>query len=248
MKMTVLFAATLATVSAPALAAPDFNINFNRTSGNASGANFTFSATPAQTPVVTLNAAARLYSGSPSALTNTSQLSTAGTVYWTVPGIGVVGGANNQLDTNVANRREALTLSANRTLSLSAAKFSWTDENDTVSIFGVGTGGAMTLLAAGSIRNGFTGATIDPANTSPGAGNANSNFARLIFDPRLPAYRNYVFTTQLGGSNSAGQGYFLNQLTAGAVPEPASWAMMIAGFGAVGFASRRRRTVPQVFA
>jgi hypothetical protein len=30
-------------------------------------------------------------------------------------------------------------------------------------------------------------------------------------------------------------------LTAGPVPEPATWAMMIAGFGLVGFAARRRR-------
>jgi hypothetical protein len=28
-----------------------------------------------------------------------------------------------------------------------------------------------------------------------------------------------------------------------AVPEPASWAMLIAGFGLVGAAARRRRTV-----
>lgn len=28
----------------------------------------------------------------------------------------------------------------------------------------------------------------------------------------------------------------------GAVPEPATWAMMLLGFGAIGFASRRRRT------
>ena len=29
----------------------------------------------------------------------------------------------------------------------------------------------------------------------------------------------------------------------GVIPEPATWAMMIAGFGLVGFAARRRRTV-----
>jgi hypothetical protein len=31
--------------------------------------------------------------------------------------------------------------------------------------------------------------------------------------------------------------------TAGAVPEPATWAMMLVGFGAVGFAMRRRKNV-----
>lgn len=40
--------------------------------------------------------------------------------------------------------------------------------------------------------------------------------------------------------------YTLNQSTFGAVPEPATWAMMIAGFGAVGQAMRRRgRPLPQ---
>ncbi|QMW24536.1 PEP-CTERM sorting domain-containing protein [Sandaracinobacteroides saxicola] len=35
---------------------------------------------------------------------------------------------------------------------------------------------------------------------------------------------------------------------AGAVPEPATWAMMIAGFGLVGAATRRRRTMVAVSA
>jgi len=38
------------------------------------------------------------------------------------------------------------------------------------------------------------------------------------------------------------------QIGIGAVPEPATWAMMIAGFGAVGLAMRRRRTVAASFA
>ena len=36
--------------------------------------------------------------------------------------------------------------------------------------------------------------------------------------------------------------------TAGAIPEPATWAMMLAGFGAVGFAMRRRQKVAVSFA
>ena len=39
---------------------------------------------------------------------------------------------------------------------------------------------------------------------------------------------------------SAGDAYFRN-LTISAVPEPATWAMMVGGFGAIGFGLRRRR-------
>jgi hypothetical protein len=35
---------------------------------------------------------------------------------------------------------------------------------------------------------------------------------------------------------------------AGAVPEPATWAMLIAGFGMVGFSVRRRRAMASVSA
>lgn len=43
--------------------------------------------------------------------------------------------------------------------------------------------------------------------------------------------------------NASSNVVFSGQLidTANAVPEPASWAMMITGFGAIGFAMRRRR-------
>lgn len=47
------------------------------------------------------------------------------------------------------------------------------------------------------------------------------------------------------GGCSAGLGVRLDTATAAVIPEPASWAMMVAGFGLVGsaFRSRRRTTV-----
>jgi PEP-CTERM motif len=49
--------------------------------------------------------------------------------------------------------------------------------------------------------------------------------------------------TDPGVSFTSDSGVFLGSgLTPGAVPEPASWALMIAGFGLVGSAVRRRRT------
>jgi hypothetical protein len=42
-------------------------------------------------------------------------------------------------------------------------------------------------------------------------------------------------------------GLRITSITAGAVPEPASWAMMILGFGAIGALARRRRDAAQSF-
>lgn len=47
-----------------------------------------------------------------------------------------------------------------------------------------------------------------------------------------------------GGTDGGapGNAYFRNLTVSGAVPEASTWMMMIAGFGLVGFASRRKTT------
>ena len=44
-----------------------------------------------------------------------------------------------------------------------------------------------------------------------------------------------------GGGTSRSGSFAIDNLSVGAVPEPASWAMLIAGFGVVGAAARRHR-------
>lgn len=47
--------------------------------------------------------------------------------------------------------------------------------------------------------------------------------------------------TVTGVTPDPGNAQYTAQLTANAVPEPATWAMMLAGFGFIGFAMRRQR-------
>ena len=53
---------------------------------------------------------------------------------------------------------------------------------------------------------------------------------------------NYYLDLSGTGGGSAGYGGTLSTTQVGAVPEPATWAMMILGFAGVGFMAYRRRT------
>lgn len=48
--------------------------------------------------------------------------------------------------------------------------------------------------------------------------------------------------------SSTGNSFEIDNLAVGGVPEPAAWALMIGGFGMVGFKARRRRSTNVVFA
>lgn len=201
----------------------------------------------------TLTAVARRYIPAPTTdLTNVAQLltTTVGnaplTVSRTTPGIGVTGGGDTvQVDTNRAALREAILVTTSRQkLRLSGLRLSSVDGNDTLRLYGVGAGGALTSL-------GFT--TGLPARISlglDGAGaftntSANGGTTTLTFDnTSLPGFFGYVFTTAVGGDvnfgGDTGQGYRLDAISGATVPEPASWAMLVAGMGLVGAALRRR--------
>ena len=119
------------------------------------------------------------------------------------------------------------------------------DSNDTLGIYGVSSTGVLTRL-------GFTGTIENPGGgftfSSPQS-NTNQQ-ATLTFTPALTGYSQYLFTTMTNGTTpTAGDGYRLQSLTVAnlrinqvpAVPEPAAWAMMLFGFGAIGFQMRRSR-------
>jgi len=53
--------------------------------------------------------------------------------------------------------------------------------------------------------------------------------------------KDHVICADLPGSASAGASSQGCARAAGGVPEPSTWAMMLLGFGAMGFALRRRK-------
>lgn len=164
-------------------------------------------------------------------------------------GLGVVNGANEQLDTNNAARREAVLLTASAAFSLSSVQLGNVDPDDTLQIYGVQADGTLVSLGfPGVITNtsipATTGLTsLDDAGTVTDVAGGLKNVELKV---ATGFYDRYLFTTRELGSVSYlgtnGQGYTLAQV-AGAVPEPGTWALMIGGFGLVGASLRRRQAV-----
>ena len=69
----------------------------------------------------------------------------------------------------------------------------------------------------------------------PDAGDQNNISAFWLVNVGSTPTHTITITDGKGVSNAAIYGY------GGAVPEPATWAMMLLGFGGIGMAMRRRR-------
>ena len=204
-------------------------------SGSVDGIGYTFEALRFEVAPSALN--------SYSQFTTTSSSGAAMKISVTAPGIGVNGGGSApQVDTNQVKNREAILLTTDKLVDISALKLSYIDNNDTLLVLGVNDDGSLvSLVGAGTIKSGL-GGTAGVVNTS-----ANDGTSLLSFADAFGSYNRYIFTTSVGGelnyNGLVGQGYRIDSITldAAAVPEPATWAMLIAGFGFVGAAARRRR-------
>jgi hypothetical protein len=197
---------------------------------------------------VTFTEQARRFTPLPTMLTNISQLIPTNTsnvplrVDRTSTGIGVVGGANTQLDTNNATQYEALLLTANNLVRLRGLTLSRIDANDTLQVYGIRKvdGALISLGFPGLVRSGL-GGTATFVNTPPTGGEVTT---KLTFSNRfMPFFSGYLLTTRTPGNilteGDLGQGYRVNDFTGDVLPEPGSWALMIIGFGFIGAIMRR---------
>lgn len=66
------------------------------------------------------------------------------------------------------------------------------------------------------------------------------NYQTVIFGVASPLITRFVFESTLGGLVNTGLDNIIISDGRGVVPEPASWAMLIAGFGLVGAVRRRQ--------
>lgn len=98
--------------------------------------------------------------------------------------------------------------------------------------------GILTLGSPPSVVGAQLGGTVSGVNVLDGTG-TNDDFSFAVIFAANPTIISMVY--QLAGT----QGTFFSDVTISevpsAVPEPATWAMMLIGLGAIGLATRRRR-------
>jgi len=107
---------------------------------------------------------------------------------------------------------------------------------------------ALTTVAGQQYLISFSILTDGGNPSSVSASFGATNLLSLTNPGATAGYTNYEFNAFATGSSTAlsfsfrdDPGFiFLDSVSIAAVPEPSTWAMMLIGFGAVGFAMRRR--------
>jgi len=225
--MLLALAAATAIVS-PAQAAVTFNLG----GSSVDSPTKTFSAGG-----LTLAAIGFTYQGQPSDFPIGTGVPSLAPVHQSAAGIGVcqtgeTGDFCNQVESHGPNASEGLAfaLTDGTAFSITSVTFSIIDANDTLQLYGATLPDTLAYLGfSGTIAGGLTGATT----TNLGGGTYR-------VDLNTAAYQAFAFGQQRRGDGPQGDGFRINSISVAAVPEPATWAMMIAGFGMVGAGMRRR--------
>jgi len=235
-------AAALA-LAAPASAAVTFNLG---------GANKTFATGEAMTQTqsgITIAATGYSFAGSPASFQSLMDGVDAATVLSTLTakqirreatGIGVcwpgeAGNQCNQVDADGTN--EILRIVVSEGVSMFTATFDRVDSNDTLKLYGVTMDGTLQHLGYGGIFDG-PGTTMGVTGAGGGAwvsGTGDDQVYTVTLN--TGAYKEFWF----GNNNDSADGYRLDSVSVAPVPEPATWALLIAGFGLTGSVLRRRR-------
>jgi len=195
-----------------------------------------------------------------SGLTNISQTSAPATPGTSITrfasGLGIAAGgvSASQMDTNTANSREAFLVTGSNAFRLRGLRLTQVDLDDTLQVYGINGNGSFVNLGYGSgssmiddaavrasatIIGGAGGTLLNNVRSNVNGVNGTNDFG-LANQSR---FTRYLITTRAGGQTTflgtPGQGFGLQALTA-VVPEPATWGLMIVGFGMIGVAARRR--------
>lgn len=127
------------------------------------------------------------------------------------------------------------------TLSIGAVSFIWgsIDNYNTLAF----TDALGNPLGAGYTFTGTEIAALIPALANGDRSSMNTN--PLVTFTFTGADLGLVGGMQLSSTRNA---FEIDDITVNGVPEPATWAMMLVGFGALGFAMRRRPIAPAQFA
>ena len=138
---------------------------------------------------------------------------------------------------------------------------------DLGAIYTLNSAAVTDRVTSGGGNNGFVGGLFDFTTQYSLTGYTDAGFTTIIGGPIIvnvalpgsnpvsPAgflsaanlgglttrYVLYSVLATQGGNPGLSNISFDGQLAGGTVPEPASWAMLLTGFGLVGFAARRRR-------
>lgn len=147
---------------------------------------------------------------------------------------GEAGNQCNQVDADGTN--EILRLVVSEGVALMTATFDRVDHNDTLKLYGVTLDGKIEHLGYGGI--------FDGPGTSMGISGVTGAWLSGTGDDQVYSvtlntgrYQEFWFSN----NNDSADGYRLGSISVAAVPEPATWALMIGGFGLAGAALRRRR-------
>ncbi len=244
--VTALAAAALAcAVALPASAATPVTFNLG-------GANKTFATGAAMTQTqggLTISATGYSFAASPATFQSLMNGLDATTVLSSLTpkqirreatGIGVcwpgeAGNQCNQVDADGTN--ELLRIVVSEGVSLFTATFDRVDNNDTLKLYGVTLDGKLEHLGYGGIFDG-PGTTMGITGAGGGAwlsGSGDDQVYKVTLN--TGRYKEFWF----GNNNDSADGYRLDSISVAAVPEPGTWALMIAGFGLTGATLRRRR-------